>query len=171
MPTIEELIERFRLAPLSGEGGLFRRTYCSRDMLPQSIFAGRYPEDKPAGSAILYLITQESFSRLHRLLTDEIYHFYLGDPVQLLLVPPGQAPRVVTLGQDVLNGMEVQLTVPAGWYQGSHLRAGGQWALLGTTMAPAYTDSDYTEDGAAALAEQYPAWAEEIRYLTQKQGK
>ena len=98
--------------------------------------------------------------------TDEIYHFYLGDPVQLLLIPPEGEPRTVILGQDVMAGMEVQFVVPAGWYQGSRLIEGGAWALLGTTMAPAYDDSDYRDADPDALIARFPDYADEIRRLT-----
>ena len=97
---------------------------------------------------------------------DEVYHFYLGDPVALFLIPPQGPPRTVLLGQDVLSGMEVQFVVPAGWWQGSRLLDGGQWAFLGTTMAPAYTDADYTDADADALCRAYPDFAREIRLLT-----
>lgn len=166
--TPEDLIQRFQLAPLTGEGGLYRRTYCSTRELPAEAFGPQYPAGtrKAASSAIEYLITPQSYSRLHRLPTDEVYHFYLGDPVALFLIPPQGPPRTVLLGQDVLSGMEVQFVVPAGWWQGSRLLDGGQWAFLGTTMAPAYTDADYTDADADALCRAYPDFAREIRLLT-----
>lgn len=166
MPTIEEIKARFGLSPLVGEGGLFRRTYCSADVLGQEAFGGRYPEAKHAGSAIQYMVTPQCFSRLHRLPTDEVYHFYLGDPVEMLLIPPEGEPKTLILGQDVLSGMEVQFVVPAGWWQGSCLAEGGEWALLGTTMAPAYSDSDYVDADPEQLCARYPQWADRIRKLT-----
>lgn len=73
--TPEDLIQRFHLAPLTGEGGLYRRTYCSARELPAEAFGPQYPAGtrKAAGSAIAYLITPQSYSRLHRLPTDEVY--------------------------------------------------------------------------------------------------
>jgi len=166
MPTIGELIERLGLSPLTGEGGMFRRTYLSGQMLSREAFSNRYPEEKPAGSAIMYLVSPRCYSRLHRLPTDEVYHFYLGDAVQLFLIPPEGEPYTVTLGQDIMNGMDVQYTVPAGYWQGSRLVDGGDWALLGTTMAPAYSDSDYEDAPAEKLMAEYSPWAEEIQRLT-----
>lgn len=168
MATVNELIARFSLSPLTGEGGLFRRTYCSADRIPAEVFGTRFPSGthKDACSAIQYLITSECYSRLHVLPTDEVYHFYLGDPVQLLLLPPEGPARTVILGQDVLSGMEVQYVVPAGWYQGSRLVSGGSWALLGTTMAPAYDPSDYRDADPADLLARFPDYAEEIHRLT-----
>ena len=168
MPTLEDIIRRFALSPLSGEGGLFRRTYASTDVLSAKCYGERYAENtkKEAGSAIMYMVTPETWSHLHTLPTDEIYHFYLGDPVELFLVSPDGAVKTVTLGQDVMAGMEVQYVVPAGWIQGSCLKEGGEWALLGTTMAPAYTPDDYSEPDAAALLAAHPEYAETIRKLS-----
>lgn len=168
MATIQQIIDRFQLSPLTGEGGLFRRTYCSTDLIPAEVFGRRFPEksSKNAGSAIQYMVTSDCYSRLHVLPTDEVYHFYLGDPVQMLLIPPEGTPRTVILGQDVMRGMEVQFVVPAGWYQGSRLVEGGSWALLGTTMAPAYDDSDYRDADPEALIARFPEHAQEIGRLT-----
>ncbi len=166
MPEINEIIERLGLSPLTGEGGMFRRTYLSGQVIAKEALSTPYPEDKPAGSAIMYMVTPNCYSRLHRLPTDEVYHFYLGDAVQLLLIPPEGEPYTVALGQDIMAGMQVQYTVPAGYWQGSRLIDGGDWALLGTTMAPAYSDSDYEDAPAEELMSKYPAFAHEIHRLT-----
>ena len=110
---IQDIIEKLGLSPLSGEGGMFRRTYLSTQVIKKEALSTPYPEDKPAGSAIMYMLTPNCYSRLHRLPTDEVYHFYLGSPVQLLLIPPEAEPFTVTLGQDIMAGMQVQYTVPA----------------------------------------------------------
>ena len=168
--TAQELIEWFGLEPLDGEGGLYRRTYLSADVLAAAHLPPRYGRDKPAGSAIYYLLTDtpDSFSALHRLLTDEIYHFYLGDPVELTLLVPGGESRTVTLGQDLLGGQQVQFTVPAGVWQGSRLREGGAFALLGTTMAPGYTDDDYQPGFRSELQTAFPEQAALIEQLTRE---
>lgn len=166
MPTEKELEERFGLEPLAMEGGMFRRTWESPVIIPASALGGRFPADKRAGSAILYMVTPSSFSRLHRLPTDEVYHFYLGDPVRMLMISPEGEVRCVVLGQDVMAGMEVQLVVPAFWWQGLRLADGGRVALLGTTMAPAFDDGDYEDGDGDELSRLRPDWEEEIRRLS-----
>jgi len=147
--TANELIGRLGLAPLPGEGGHYRETWRSRD-----------------GSAILYLLTPESFSALHRLPTDEIYHFYLGDPVEVLLLQPDGRSETVVLGPDLFGGQRVQHTVPGGVWQGSRVARGGAWALLGTTMAPAFDLAGYEAGDREALAAGWPDAADAIRALT-----
>lgn len=165
---VDELVAALGLTPLPVEGGLYRQTYVADESLPATALPERYPDDKPFSTLIYYLLTDEpdSFSALHRLPTDEIYHFYLGDAVEMLeLHPDGRSERVV-LGHDVLGGERVQHVARRGVWQGSRLIAGGRFALLGTTMAPGFTDGDYEGGERDALIERYPGEADLIRGLT-----
>jgi len=162
------LIKHLGLEPLPVEGGLFRQTYCAAEKIPRSALPDRYRGDKAFGTAIYYLLTSDadSFSALHQLPTDEVYHFYLGDPVEMLLLfPEGRSERVV-LGPDVLAGQQVQFVVPGGVWQGSRLIPGGRFALLGTTMAPGFDETDYVGGERQELLRRYPEQAELIRALT-----
>ena len=164
----QTIIEQFGLEDLPREGGMFVQSYRSDDILSAEQLSDRYKTSKPAGTAIYYFLTghPDSFSAMHRLPTDEIYHFYLGDPVELLLLYPDGESQVVILGQDIANGQDVQFVVPRGVWQGSCLMTGGEYALLGTTMAPGWTDEDYEEASRAQLQIDYPTQAELIRRLT-----
>lgn len=155
-PTAQELAKQLGLQPLDREGGMFRRTWQ----------AAREEGGKPLGTAIYFLLTDRSYSHFHRLPSDEVYHFYLGDPVELyLLGPEGQVRRIV-LGTDLADSQVPQAVAPAGWWQGSRVIPGGQYALLGTTMCPGYADEDYEHGDAAVLKPQYPRAAEIIDTLT-----
>ncbi len=167
-PTAEQVIRHFGLEPLPGEGGMYRQTYCAAERIARDALPARYGHDKPLSTAILYLLTNEadSFSALHKLPTDEVYHFYAGDPVDLLLLHPDRRGELIRLGADFMRDQHVQFVAPHGVWQGSRLAAGGSWALVGATMAPGYTDSDYVPAVGAELAAQYPAFAAEIEKLT-----
>jgi predicted cupin superfamily sugar epimerase len=168
--TAEEIIRLLALEPLVGEGGLYRQSYRSKDILLPSSLPARYTSAKPAGTAIYYLLTDEadSFSALHRLPTDEVYHFYLGDPVALtILLPEGDCQQVI-LGQDLLAGQHVQYLVPAGIWQGSKLLPGGSFALMGTTMAPGFTDDDFEAASRETFLADYPQHESVIRQLTRE---
>ncbi len=156
MLSAEEVIAHLGLRPLEGEGGLFRETYR---------LDGGGEGDDPAATAIYYLLTPNTFSELHRLPHDEMYHFYLGDPVELLQLGPGGAIERRTLGSDLLAGMDVQVLVPGGQWQGSRLRDGGRFALMGTTMTPGYRFETYERGGRVMLQGAYPAAADEIASL------
>ena len=168
MLTAEQIIKHLELEPLPVEGGRYRQTYVASDDVAAEALPERYGRAKPLCTAIYYLLTDQldSFSALHRLPTDEIYHFYLGDPVEMLLLhAEGHSERVI-LGQDLQAGQHVQYVVPAGVWIGSRLRDGGQFALMGTTMAPGYDNQDYKGGEAAGLERQYPDRAELIRQLS-----
>jgi len=169
-PTAAQLIEHLRLERLTFEGGHFLQTYVAAESIAAEALPARYGGPRKLGSAIYYLLTSEpdSFSALHRLQTDEIHHFYLGDPVEMLLLhPDGRGERIV-LGPDILGGQYVQFVVPRGVWQGSRLVYGGSFALMGTTMAPGFDFADWTEGNRDALVQEYPEPAELIRALTRQ---
>ncbi|MFH9585020.1 cupin domain-containing protein [Streptomyces luteogriseus] len=154
--TPEDLIAHFGLEPIPREGGLFRQTWAGPER----------PDGRPEGTAIVALLTAGDFSALHRLPTDEIWHFYRGDPLELLLLAPDGTTGTVVLGPDVLHGQHVQLTVPAGTWMGGRVRGAGQWTLFGCTMAPGFTFGGYEHGDAAELTARYPAVADEIARLS-----
>ena len=170
MITAAQLVERLGLHPLPEEGGLFSQSYVSAESLAEASLPPRYSAAHPFCTAIFYLLTDapDSFSALHRLPTDEIYHFYLGDPVEMLHLYPDGSSEAVFLGHDVMAGQKVQHVAPAGAWQGSRLRPGGRLALLGTTMAPGYIGADYTGGDREELIRQHPGRAEMIRTLTRR---
>jgi predicted cupin superfamily sugar epimerase len=145
----DDLIDRFGLVPLPVEGGFFRQYWRSS-----------------AGTAILFLLTDtpDGFSQFHRLDADEIWHAYLGDPIELVLLEPGGTSRHVVLGPDVLAGHDVVAVVPAGTWMAA--RTTGRWSLAGTTMAPGYTDERYEDGERDALLAGWPQEAAAIRALT-----
>lgn len=170
MLTPNQLIQHFNLEPLPVEGGLFFRTYLSPETIAKDALPARYTTAKPFASIIVYLLTSDpdSFSALHKLPTDEIWHFYLGDPVELLQLHPDGSSQRIILGQDLLNGQKVQHVVPRDAWQGSHLLPGGRFALLGMTMAPGYTDEDYIAGDPDQLIAAYPDQAALIEQLTRR---
>lgn len=163
--TAEQVIARLGLQPLAIEGGWFRETHRSPLRIPGSALPEVYAGDRAASTTIFYLLTPATFSALHRLPGEEVYHFLLGDPVEMLLLPPGEAARRVTLGPNLEAGDQLQQIVPAGVWQGSRLFAGGQWALMGVTVAPGFEYRDYQHAGREELCDQWPDAAGEIRAL------
>ncbi|MEI5135075.1 cupin domain-containing protein [Streptomyces libani] len=157
----EALIDFYGLVPLPQEGGRYRRTWAGPERA----------DGRPEGTAIVMLLTAEpgDFSALHRLPSDEIWHFYRGDPLTLFLLREdggGETARTVVLGPDVLGGQHVQFTVPAGTWMAAEVADGGSWTLFGCTMAPGFTFEDYEHGDAAVLAARFPREAAWITALS-----
>jgi uncharacterized protein len=158
--TADEIKALLELVPHPIEGGFFRRTYRSAGIveLPRGVRA--------QGTAIYYLLEAGSFSEMHVLESDEIFHFYLGDPVEMLQLYPNGGSAVLTLGPDLAVGQQVQVVVPAGVWQGTRLLGDGKVALLGCTVTPGFDFADYKNAKYAELAAKWPEQAECIRALT-----
>lgn len=156
----QQIITKLGLDPLPNEGGYFRRTWTGPAVFKDNC--------RPIGTAIIFLITPEEFSALHRLATNEVWHFCAGDPVELVqLDASSQAVRRDVLGSDILAGQIPQIVVPAGIWQGARLVTKDQgWALLGCTMAPGWDDREFRLGNRESLLETFPNASPEIHGLT-----
>jgi predicted cupin superfamily sugar epimerase len=164
--SIDEIKTLLGLRPLEPEGGFYAETYRSDRVLPEGLLPERPGGSRSLATAIYYLLTRESPSLLHRLQSDEIYHFYLGDPVEMLKLLPDASSEIVTIGPNILQGMQLQVVVPAGVWQGSRLVRGGRFALLGTTMAPGFDPADFEAANRAELVRLYRDVSDRIIALT-----
>jgi len=164
--TAADVIALLGLRPLEGEGGYFAETYRSGHTLDAATLGGQYGGDRTAKTAIYYLVTPTAFSALHRLAGDEVYHFYLGDPLDLTLLQPDGRVETIRLGPDLRAGERPQAVAPGGSWQGSALAPGGSWALVGTTMSPGFHIDDFELGDRAALQTEYPEAADLIARLT-----
>jgi hypothetical protein len=164
----DEIKRHLGLEQLPLEGRYYVQTYRCDIALPGSALPERFEGTRRISTAIYYLLTPDTFSAMHRLAGDEVYHFYLGDPVELLVLAPDGGGEVVLLGQDLEAGMRVQTVVPGGCWQGSRLVAGGGYALLGTTMAPGFEWQDFEAGDGDELCARYPSHQREIRHLVRE---
>jgi uncharacterized protein len=160
--TAAEIKRLLQLEPHPCEGGSFRQTYISklRCTAPQG--------DRAVGTAIYYLLETGTFSEMHVLASDEVFHFYLGDPVEMLQLWPSGEARIEELGPDLSAGQHFQIVVPAGVWQGTRLIGKGKVALLGCTVTPGFDYADYRGGEYADLAATWPEQAERIRALTRR---
>lgn len=153
----ERLIAALHLEPLPQEGGYFRATWRGE-----------------GGSAILFLITPDAFSALHRIAQDELWHFYSGDPVEHVQIDARGTVRATRLGADALAGDVPQLLVPRGTWQGARLAPHGEgatrpargFALLGCSLVPAWDERGFELGERTELCRAFPAAADMIRALT-----
>lgn len=165
MLSVESIIELLQLKP-HPEGGYYRETYRSDEIIPPEALPERYSGARNFSTAIYYLLTPGTHSTLHRLKSDEVFHFYTGDPVLMLLLFPDGSSRTVTLGHDIKNGHTPQLVVPRNTWMGGLLMKGGKFALLGTTVSPGFDFDDFEIGRREELIKKYPSQIELISKLT-----
>lgn len=152
------------------EGGFFARTYSSGEMLlPGAFSPSHYDGPRATSTAIYYLLEPDTFSEMHVLASDEIFHHYLGDAVEMLQLHPDSSSSRHLLGPDLLSGQRPQLAVPRGVWQGSRLLPPAPacgFALLGCTVAPGFDYADYQAGRCVELQAHWPAEADLITKLT-----
>ena len=155
---VAALITHYGLATLPGEGTLFASTYRSSE----NVNGGG-----PIGTAMIGMYCDEpvSQSHFHRLPVDEVWHFYGGDPLRLILLHTDGSSSDVIMGPDPLAGHLVQFVVRAGVWQAGHLVPGGRYALFGCTMAPGFTGAMYEGGQRDVLTTQYPDRSDDIARL------
>jgi predicted cupin superfamily sugar epimerase len=166
--TADEVKRLLRLEPHPREGGWFVQTYAAEEKIVAEVLGGRYAGPRKVATAIYYLLEAGSFSEMHCLQSDEIFHFYAGDAVEMLQLLPDGSGRTVVIGNDLVAGQRPQVLVERGVWQGSRLVEGGQWALLGCTVSPGFEYEDYEGGSFERLRERWPAWVEMIRALTRE---
>ena len=165
--TADEVKKLLGLNPHPREGGWYVRSYEAAERIDAGAFAdGRYGGPRLTGTAIYYLLEPDTFSEMHRLKSDEIFHFYAGDAVEMLQLRPDGGGRRILIGNDLGSEARPQVVVERGVWQGSRLVAGGQWALLGCSVSPGFEFEDYEEGSRAELSAVWPEWATLIESLT-----
>lgn len=163
---INDLIARLGLEPLNGEGGYYRETYRSDESVSGGALPSRYGSERQFSTAMYYLLTPDMVSAMHRVASDEVFHFYLGEPVTMLLLHPDGRQETVVLGPDIESGQRPQVVVYGGVWQGAFLTDGGGFALMGATVAPAFDFRDFELGGREELVRRYPESESLIERLT-----
>lgn len=141
------------------EGGYYRETF-------RAALALAAPQGtRAAATAIYFLLPAGSFSALHRVRSDETWHHYDGDPVELYTIRDDGAAQVVRLGNDLARGDRPQVVVPAGMWQAA-VPVGDRFALCGCTVAPGFDFADFEMPSRAELVARFPESRELVERLT-----
>lgn len=165
MPAeIENLVASLGLAP-HPEGGFYRETYRAAEGIAQSALPSRFTGTRSHGTAIYYLLGAGDCSKLHRIKSDEIWHFYAGNPLLIVALSPVGELTVTTLGQDFSAGQVPQHVVPAGHWFGACPAEGSAYALAGCTVSPGFDFADFELAARGDLLAAFPqhrAWIEKL---------
>jgi len=142
-------IEKLDLVP-HPEGGYYRETY----------------RKNPFSSAIYFLLKSGQFSRMHRLKSDEVLHFYEGSCLIVSVIHPESTLETILLGSSPEKGEAFQAVIPAGCWFGGRVNEPDSFALIGCTVAPGFSFEDFELADRQALVRQYPQHRALIEKLT-----
>ena len=148
------------------EGGWFRESYRSAELIPCSALPERFDEERSFSTAIYFLLEGGEISALHRLKSDEIWHFYEGASLVVQIIEPEGNHYTLQLGRDLDRGEQLQAVVPAGCWFGAELIGFGMYTLVGCCVAPGFDFNDFEMASGEELIALFPQHEALIRRMT-----
>jgi uncharacterized protein len=165
MKRADYWIRKLKLIP-HPEGGYFRETYRSTERIMTAGLPKRYSGSRHFSTAILFLLKKGQVSRLHRLKSDETWHFHAGSALTIHAISPAGRYKAFRLGGSPVRGEEFQITVKAGHWFGATIAGRGAFSLVGCTVAPGFEFADFEMADRRKLIGRYPRHRRVIEKLT-----
>jgi predicted cupin superfamily sugar epimerase len=162
--TPDEILSLLKLEP-NATCGFVRLTFVSEQSLAAGVLPSPFAEARPVGSALYFMVTPNAPVRLHRIRNDQLYHYYLGDPLEVFMLNAGGSAERVIVGPDLRNGQHVQLLIPGNTFHTARLIRNGQWFLGASTEWPGVVPADVEIGNLDVLADRYPAVAADLRAI------
>lgn len=167
--TAEELVRRLNLSR-HPEGGWFRESYRSLEVVAAQGLPARFGGARSCCTAIYFLLERGDISALHRIKSDEIWHFHAGAALTVHAITPDGERLEMKLGGDLATGESFQAVVPAGCWFGAEVSGAGDYSLVGCTVAPGFDFADFEMGEREQLLREYPDHAEMIVRMTKEAG-
>jgi hypothetical protein len=155
MTDAQQWIDALQLRP-HPEGGYYRETYRSREVVAQGHLPDRFRGNRAFSTAIYYLLTSRDKSLFHRIQSDEGFHFYDGSSMTIHVIDRQGNYSTIRLGRNLQAGQVPQAVVPAGDLFGATVDDPGSYALVGCTVAPGFDFADFELPGREELLRRYP---------------
>ncbi|WP_422104089.1 cupin domain-containing protein [Winogradskyella sp.] len=165
MNSIKTIIEQLDLQP-HPEGGYFKETYRSAGVIKPDSLNASYNGERSYSTCIYFLLTSESFSALHRIKQDEIWHFYAGSPIRLHMISESGEHTEHSIGNDFSKGHVPQFVVPGGNWFAAEVIEKEAYALVGCTVSPGFSFEDFELKPRKDLTELFPHLESIVARLT-----
>lgn len=149
------------------EGGYYMETYRCSELIPPAGLPQRFHGPRCFSTAIYFLLSDREVSHLHRIKSDEVWHFYAGSTLLIHIIEPEGKHWNIRLGQDIAAGETLQGMVPAGCWFGAKVEDPGSYCLAGCTVAPGFEFEDFELADRDKMIEVYPQLREIIDVLTE----
>ena len=164
MLTVEQLVDFYKLEP-HPEGGFYKETYRSKENIEQAGLPERFRGDRSFSTAIYFLLPAGHFSAFHRIQSDELWHFYAGEPLNIYVINEDESLTTIKLGANIFNGETMQAVVKEGcWFASRPVKDTG-YCFVGCTVSPGFDFVDFELAKAEVLVEIYPAHKDLINSL------
>lgn len=159
-------IEKYNLLD-HPEGGYYAETYRSIGLIPQKALTGDFGGDRAYATGIYFLLENHHFSAFHRIKSDEMWHFYQGEALDIFVIYPESGRlEVIKLGDNPDGGETFQAVVPANTWFASRPASGSNYALVGCTVSPGFDFEDFDMADRETLQASFPQHAKLIEELT-----
>lgn len=165
--SAQDIINYYDLLP-HPEGGFYRETYRSIESINKSALPEKFGGDRNFSTAIYFLLEQGNFSAFHKIKSDECWHFYAGETLEIYVIHPSGELQVIKLGKNIGNGETFQWVVPAGCWFASVPSDKTAYAFVGCTVAPGFDFADFELAKASELISTYPQHEQLIKKLTRQ---
>jgi len=162
--TADELRKLLQLEP-NATCGFVRLTFVSKQSIAPAGLPAPFADGRPLGSALYFMVTPIAPVRLHRIRNDQLYHYYLGDPIELIMLHGDGSTERVVVGPDLRSGERVQQFIPGNTFHTARLIRRRRWFLGASTEWPGVAPADVEIGNLDALARQYPAVAADLRAI------
>src|SRR4029077_18836957 len=160
--TADEIHALLKLEP-HATCGFVRTTFISEKRIAPGGMAPPLAEGRPAGSALYFMVTPDAPVRLHRIRNDQLYHYYLGDPIEVLMLHKNGRTEHAVVGPDLRGGQCVQLLIPGNTFHTARVIGRRRWFLGASTEWPGVERVEVEVGDVEALAAKYPKAADDLR--------
>lgn len=162
--TADEIRTLLQLEP-NATCGFVRETYVSKLSVAPGGLPPPFANERPMGSALYFLVTQTAPVRLHRIRNDQLYHYYLGDPLEVVLLHENGTSEQIVVGPNLRAGQRVQLFIPGNTFHTARLIGHRRWFLGASTEWPGALPTDVEIGNVEELAAKYPVAADTLRTI------
>ena len=162
--TIDEVCRLLRLER-HATCGFVRVTFLSNQAIAAGGLPAPFAKGRPLGSALYFMVTPGAPVRLHRIRNDQLYHYYLGDPIEVFLLHGDGTSERIVVGPDLRGGQHVQLLIPGNTFHTARVIGRCRWFLGASTEWPGVLPEDVEIGNLDELVEDYPAVAAELRAI------
>lgn len=164
---IDQIIENLQLQP-HPEGGYYRETYRSKDVISSECLNGNFDGDRNTSTCIYYMLTGENFSAFHKINQDEIWHFYKGQTVMIHILTNNGEYSKIEMGDSILENEIPQFVVPKDVWFAAELKFKRDYCLVGCTVSPGFDFKDFQLAKRHELINSFPQHQKIITALTRE---